>query len=158
MTADDLTSFTTFVVENRAPLGRAAVLLAGNRSAGEDLLQEALVRTWQRWNRVESGREMAFCRRVMANLAIDWFRRRRFTSDAPPPERATDDPYRRVDDRDQVVRALARLTPRERAMVVLRYWADLSVVEVADELGVSVGTVKSTCSRALARLSEEKVR
>ena len=59
MTADDLASFTTFVVENRAALGRTAVLLAGDRSAAEELLQEALVRTWQRWSRVETGREVA---------------------------------------------------------------------------------------------------
>ncbi len=94
----------------------------------------------------------------MANLATDWIRRRRFTADGPPPDRAASDPYRAVEDRDQIVRTLARLAPRERAMVVLRYWADLSVTEVAEDLGVSLGTVKSTCSRALARLAEENVR
>ena len=156
--SDNLASFTDFVVENRGTLGRTAVLLTGNRSTAEDLLQEGLVRTWQRWSRVEPGREVAFCRRVMANLATDWFRRRRFTSDTPPPDRGAPDPFGAVDDHDEIVRALAQLTPRERAMVVLRYFSDLPVDEVAAELGVSAGTVKSTCSRAVARLSKEYVR
>ncbi len=152
--------FTDFVQTNRAVLGRTAALLCRDRTVAEDLLQETLIRLCQNWHRVDERTAMAYARRTMTNLTIDRWRGSRFQ---PRPEvdlDLRDDPaataaYGAVDDRDALVRALASLSPRERAMVVLRYYHDLSEAEVARELGVSLGTVKSTCSRALARLRIE---
>ena len=149
--------FTEFVEGSRAPLSRIAVMLVGDRTAADDLLQDALVKTYLSWGRIEPGLARAYARRVMVNLATDRWRRRRY--EATPGDLGDRHEHlpsaaalAGVEDRDRIVRELARLTPRERAMVVLRYYADLAEAQVADELGVSVGTVKSTCSRALARL------
>ncbi len=153
--------FAEFVRENRDVLGRAAVLLCRDRSVAEDLVQETLVRVYQSWRRVDQRTALAYARRVMTNLSVDRWRRRRFEAPPEPDPELRADPaavaaYGRVDARDEVVRALATLSPRERAMVVMRYYHDLSEAEVAREMGVSVGTVKSTCSRALKRLRVEQ--
>jgi RNA polymerase sigma factor (sigma-70 family) len=97
---------------------------------------------------------VAYTRRVLVNLHTDsWRRGRREALRAEPPEVVREDhPESVAEDRDTVIRALAVLTERERTVVVLRYYVGLSEAEVAAELGISVGTVKSTASRALARL------
>ncbi len=149
--------FAEFVRGHRVALGRTAMLLCGDRATAEDLVQEALVRTFQTWRKVEPGKALAYTRRIMTNLTIDRWRRRRFEAPPEPDPDLRSDPsataaYGSVDDRDALARALATLSPRERAMVVLRYYHDLSEADTARELGVSLGTVKSTCSRALAKL------
>ncbi len=153
--------FTDFVQANRTVLGRTAMLLCGDRATAEDLVQEALIRTFQTWRKVEPGKELAYLRRIMTNLTIDRWRRRRF--EAPPqaehehrPDARSAAAFDGVDARDTIARSLRALSPRERAMVVLRYYHDLSEAEVARELGVSLGTVKSTCSRALAKMRVEQ--
>lgn len=164
-THDERTRFTAFVAENRAALSRTAYLLTGDATTAQDLLQEALTRSYPRWGRIEPGREFAFVRRVMTNLRTDWWRRRRFEGPGATPvadggahDRAwSENGFDAVDNRDLIVQRLAPLTARERAVVVLRYYADLTETAVAEELGVTVGTVKSTCSRALARLAKESV-
>lgn len=164
--ADDRARFTAFVAENRSTLARTAYLLTGDAALAEDLLQESLIRAFPRWGRVEPGSEFAYLRRVMANLRTDWWRRRRWESaspvneavDATPVWSAPRDDLAAVEDRDLIVRRLAPLTARDRTMLVLHYYADLTEAAVAAELGVTVGTVKSTCARALARLAKEPVR
>lgn len=138
-------------------LARTAVLICGDRSAGDDLLQDALVRTFRAWPRVRAEGALAYTVRVMTNLRTDRWRR---SGREPIPVEAGVLERRAgpaaaestVIDRDDILRRLAALNQRERTIVVLRYYHDLPEKDVAAELGVSVGTVKSTCSRALAKL------
>jgi RNA polymerase sigma-70 factor (sigma-E family) len=155
-------AFTAFVAEHQGDLLRTAWLLVGDAHRAEELTQTALVRTYAAWPRAASGDPLAYARRVLVNLRIDtWRRRRREVLVAPEdlpddaahpgtsPHRSTADHQA---DRDQLVRALATLTARQRRVVVLRHLVGLPEAEVAEDLGVSVGTVKSTSSRALALL------
>lgn len=149
--------FRQFAEDNWDALLRTATLLGGSRATGEELMQEALIRTFAAWGRVDPDRGLAYTRQVMTNLCTDRWRRKRFE-----PIPTDDDQLRRhgqldaglanLEDRDEILRQLARLSPRERSIVVLRYYCDLSEAAVAEQLAVSVGTVKSTCSRALAKL------
>jgi len=142
-----------------AERGRAllatAVLLTGNTAAAEDLLQAALERLMRHWHRVRGDRE-AYLRRTLYHLAIDdWRGRRRrrevsLDADSLPARDGTE----ALHQRHALVRALATLPPRQRAVLVLRYWEQLTEAEAAQVLGCSVGTIKSTTSRALARLRE----
>jgi RNA polymerase sigma-70 factor (sigma-E family) len=144
-----------FVAERGDRLLRTAALLAGSRADGEDLLQSALERLLRHWRRIDGDPEN-YVRRTLYNLAADGWRRQRvwqrkvaLFEPAPPV-----DPVTVVDLRDAVVRVLARLPPRQRAVLVLRYFEQLSEAETAEALGCSVGTVKSTTARGLARLRE----
>ncbi len=155
MAADEDDGFRAFVERWWAPLTRTAYLLTGDRGHAEDLVQSALEKTHRRWGRVGAmAAPEAYVRRAMVNTAVSWRRRRRF---AEVPLLATDrttadDEYRHVDQRQQVVAALRKLPPRMRAVLVLRYFEDLSEQDVAGALGCSVGTVKSQASRGLERL------
>lgn len=115
-------------------------------------MQETLTRTYAAWPRVRGHDATGYARRVLVNLTIDGHRRRRAVLaewvDLPDPA----DGEAAADDRDEVARLLARLTPQQRRIVVLRYFDDYTEAQTADCLGISVGTVKATCSRALARL------
>lgn len=149
--------FTTFVERHQQDLLRTAWLLVGDAHRAEELTQQALVRTYGAWSRARSGDPLAYARRVLVNLRVDAWRRRRREVLVPPedlPDSASGAPSTadRNADRDQLVRALALLSPRQRRVVVLRHFLGLSEADVALDLGVSVGTVKSTSSRALARL------
>jgi RNA polymerase sigma-70 factor (sigma-E family) len=144
----------TSLVERRGPaLLATAVLLAGSRAAGEDLLQAALERLMRSWRRVREDRE-GYLRRTMYHLAVDRWRLR----GRRPEVVATVEPPGQPDDtdryalRDALVGALATLPPRQRAVLVLRFGEQLSEAEAAAVLGCSVGTVKSSTSRGLARL------
>ena len=147
--------FTEFVVAATPRLRRLATLLAGDVDRGDDLLQEALLKTYLKWGRIERGAALAYTRRVMSTTNTDMWRKRRHEASVSHagtlPDHGYEDRYASL-DRDDIVTELSRLSQRERTMVVLRYYADLSEQAVADELGVSVGTVKSTCSRALATM------
>ncbi len=152
--------FTRFVAAHQRDLLRTAWLLCGDAHRAEELAQAALVRTYTAWGRVRTGDPLAYARRVLVNLRIDTWRRRRHevlvgavADDAAPlAGPGSSDNAARHADRDQLVRALATLTPRQRRVVVLRHLVGLPEAEVAEDLGVSVGTVKSTASRALAQL------
>lgn len=139
-------------------LHRSAYLLTGDRQLAEDLAQTALERTYARWRTVRRGDAMAYARRIVVNLNIDRLRRRRFLEvggDAlsHADARVADaDAFATTHDREHVVRLLAGLTEKERRVVVLRHYYDLSEAQVAAELGIAPGTVKSTLSRALAKL------
>ena len=134
----------------------AAVLLAGSHADGEDLLQAALERVFRHWRRIDGDPE-AYLRRTLYHLAADGWRRKGALRarlgllarpDAQPDETAS------VDQRDQLVRLLHALPPRQRTAIVLRYWEELSEAEAARLMGCSVGTVKASASRGLRRLRE----
>ncbi len=134
---------------------RTAYLLTGNRADAEDLVQAALVKTYQAWDRIEDTRALdGYVRRAMVNTHISWWRRRRL--DEYPtdevPDRPVADHSGDSDLQDTLRRAVDRLPQRMRAAVMLRYYEDMSEAEVANALGVSLGTVKSTVSRAVAKL------
>jgi len=143
------------VEERGSALLATAVLLTGGRAAGEDLLQAALERLMRAWRRVEGDRE-AYLRRTMYHLAVDSWRLRRrrpeVVAAVGPP--AQPDGTDGLDLRYALVQALGQLPPRQRAVLVLRYWEQLNEAEAAAVLGCSVGTVKSATSRGLARLRE----
>jgi RNA polymerase sigma-70 factor (sigma-E family) len=145
----------TLVAERGSALLGTAVLLTGSKAAGEDLLQAALERLMRSWNRVREDRER-YLRRTMYHLAVDQWRSRKRRPEVfieyEPPGRS--DGLDALDLRDALSQALAQLSPRQRTVLVLRYWEQLSEAEVAEVLGCSLGTVKSTASRGLARLRE----
>lgn len=149
--------FTEFARASSAELYRFAYLLCGDAHRAHDLVQLALERTFRAWSRVGDGEPFAYARRVVATARIDtWRRTRREVSVehetlAGLERRSTTDPSG-VEDRDRIVRALLALPVKQRRVVLLRYVLDRSEAETAAELGIAVGTVKSTGSRALARL------
>lgn len=147
--------FEAFVAEVGAYLLRVAVLLSGDRTHAEDLVQTTFERTYRHWHRVRGTDSRAYARKVLVNLRIDrWrgVRREVLTSPDAFPEHATAGHAEQVDGRNEVVRALAELPIAQRRVVVLRHLLDLTEAETAVELGVSIGTVKSHNARALARL------
>jgi RNA polymerase sigma-70 factor (sigma-E family) len=132
---------------------RVAYLLTRDWALAEDLLQTSLAKTWSVWRRIEGDPE-PYVRRVLVNTYTSWWRRR-WNGERPAselPERPSADSHREVDDRDQVVRALRRLPRQQRAVLVLRYYEDLSEAEIAETLGISGGTVKSHAAKGLANL------
>lgn len=148
----DEASFRAFVEANGATLLHAARLLTGDHHRGEDLVQTALIRLYLKWDRVDVP--LAYARKSLVTAHID-STRRRWWGERPTetmPELSSSDVSAGADERDQLRRMLAELSPRERAVVVLRYYCDLSEREAATTLGMPLGTVKSTCSRALLRL------
>lgn len=149
----DDTAFDDFAVVAWPRLRWSAYLLTGDHHLAEDLAQTALARTYAAWSRVRRDDALAYARKVLVNLNIDRMRRRRVVEvrgdhDVAARRSGTDD----AEDRDQVVRLLATLTERERRVVVLRHYFDLSEAAVAAELGIAQGTVKSTLARALGKL------
>ena len=150
-------SFEDFVRARSDSLLRTALLLTGQRRAeAEDLLQLALERAYRHWPRIcgSEGPER-YVRRILASASADrWRRLARRPEHAMPAGGGPVVPDRtgEIADRDYLLRALAALPPRQRAVLVLRYFDDLSEVETADMLGCSLGTVKSQAARGLARL------
>jgi RNA polymerase sigma-70 factor (sigma-E family) len=147
--------FEEFVRASWRRLGQAAYALTGDRHDAEDLLQSVLERTYARWSIVGGEDPVAYVRRALVHGYVDgWRRRKRIRMDPTdaPPETAVPDGMDGAEHRADLRQLLGELTRRERAMVVLRYYLDYSEHEVAATLSCSVGTVKSTCSRALSRL------
>lgn len=146
-------SFRAFVGTRLPALKRAAWLLVGDVHQAEDLVQVALTKAAMRWERIVArGDPEPYVRRILYNEHVSWWRRRKLTEvvTATVDER----PAGEVDVPMRVAmeRALARLTPKQRAVLVLRYYEDLSESQAADMLGVTVGTVRSQTRHALARL------
>ncbi|HEX6870956.1 MAG TPA: SigE family RNA polymerase sigma factor [Micromonosporaceae bacterium] len=155
--ASRVEDFAAFVRARTPALLRTAFLLTGDQHLAEDLVQSALTRTHQAWRRLhERGHAEAYTRRAMYHLQVSWWRRRRvpesLASEPPEPRSGNQDETTRVVSRLALLAALKRLTPAQRAVLVLRYFDDHTESEAADLLGVSVGTVKSQTSKALARL------
>jgi len=152
---DRYEGFREFVQDRGQALSRTAYLLCGDHGAAEDLVQSALAKTAARWPTVHAaGSPEAYVRRVMVNERISWWRRRHTehpTRDLP--DRASPgDESERVVHRMAIAAALAQLAPRQRAVIVLRFYEDLSEAETAAALGCGVGTVKRQTHDALARL------
>ena len=151
--------FAQFVMARERALQRTAVLLTGDWALAEDLVQTALAKTWPRWERVSGRADPEFyVRRVMVNTWATWWRRRwrREQASAEVPEGpAHSDVAAEVAVRMVVRDALRSLNRRQRAVLVLRVFDDLSEAQAADLLGCPPGTVKSTLSRALAKLRED---
>jgi RNA polymerase sigma-70 factor (sigma-E family) len=145
--------FREYVVARHAALLRTAWLLTGDVSRAEDLVQVALMKAWRRWSVLGADPD-AYIRKIMVNTRVSWSRRS-WNVEKPSgalPERPTEDQADAVEVRDTVMALLASLPRRQRAVVVLRYYEDLSERQVADLLGCSIGTVKSHASRGLAAL------
>jgi RNA polymerase sigma-70 factor (sigma-E family) len=147
--------FDEYVRARTPALIRTAYLLTGDQHRAEDLVQDALIRTYRAWRRLRDSNPDAYTRRVMYHLNISRWRRLRgteiTTSDPPDVVGGPDEAGRSV-NRLALQRALAQLPPRQRAVIVLRFFEDATEAEAAELLGVSVGTVKSTTSRALEKL------
>lgn len=158
--ADPLT-FTSYVRARGPVLLRTARSLTANPSDAEDLLQTALTKTYLAWERIaDHGALDGYVRRALVNTRTSQWRKRRvdeFACDElPEPEpTAGPDPAEEQAVRDALWHAVGKLPYRQRAMVVLRYYEDLSEARTAELLGVSVGTVKSAVSRAVAKLRED---
>ena len=146
-------SFDEYVAARYAALLRTAYLLTTNRHDAEDLVQTALMKAVPAWKRIESNPD-GYLRRTMVNHSISRWRKHRgrevLTDDAP--DRGSTDPD--VGRTLALERALAALAPRQRAVIVLRYYDDLTERETAEILGIAVGTVKSQAREALARLRQ----
>ncbi|MEV0456966.1 SigE family RNA polymerase sigma factor [Catellatospora methionotrophica] len=150
---DRYDGFHEFVVARGGALSRTAFLLTGEHHAAEDLVQSALAKAAMRWRwLVEHTQPEAYIRRIMINEQISWWRRRPARPVAQVPERAGPDEPGQVVERIALGQALATLTPRQRAVVVLRFYEDLSEADTAALMGCSVGTVKSQTNLALTNL------
>jgi len=153
VTAQPTNDFESFVAARSTALWRSAYLLTGDAHRAEDLLQTALVKVWRRWDRIERREAVeAYVRAALVSTYTDWWRRRWNgeipTGELPETPVAAGAPEVRRD----VLVALAQLPRGQRAVVVLRFFDDLTEAQTAEALGVSVGTVKSQTSRALASL------
>lgn len=151
-------SYVEFVEARQATLRRIAYAVCRDDARAEDVLQEALVKLYLAWSRVQgTGREEAYARRIIVNADLDqrrrpWHRRR-----SAVPVELLDEPARTgpaTEDRMELLAEVRALPPMQRRTVVLRYWLGMSVEETAEELSISTGTVKSHASRGLATLRE----
>jgi RNA polymerase sigma-70 factor (sigma-E family) len=152
---DEPPGFRDYVAARQRALLRTARMLTGNQHTAEDLVQATLERVWPRWSRVvRDGEPDAYVRRVLVNTYSTWWRRkwRGETPTSELPDVAAPDAFAEADLADALRRLLPALTPRQKAVVVLRFYEDLSEAATAEALGCSVGTVKSQTSKALARL------
>jgi RNA polymerase sigma-70 factor (sigma-E family) len=149
-------TFDEFIMaRRRVLLGYAYSLAGGDRHAAEDLLQEALVKTWLAWPRIRDGAPDAYARRILirsaARAAKRCWRGERPTTDLPDLGESTD-PAGAVDERLRLAAALRHLPPRQRTAVVLRHYCDLSEGQVAENLDCAQGTVSSLTSRGVSAL------
>jgi RNA polymerase sigma-70 factor (sigma-E family) len=145
-------SFAAFVAARQRALLRAATLTSGDPHLAQDLVQEALVKLALRWDRIGPGHPEAYVRTVLYRDLISWRRRNSRERLGEVADRPGSDPTAGSDDRMALRAALAQLTAKQRAVLVLRFYEDLSEQQTADLLGVGVGTVKSQTHAALARL------
>lgn len=157
MAARDRDAFAGFVAARSGALHRAAYLMVGDAGLAQDLVQEALTKTYVAWPRLrDPGNAEAYTRKAITTTAISWFRRRSW-SERPTdrlPETAGASPADAVDERAWLWQALLELPVRQRAAVVLRYYEDLTEAQTAAAMGCAVGTVKSQVSAALRKLRE----
>jgi RNA polymerase sigma-70 factor (sigma-E family) len=152
--------FDEFVAANLEQLLKTAYLITWDSGEAEDLVQECLFKVARRWPRVRRmANTRAYARRILVNLAVDGARgRARRRGELASPSELGEGPARDLlaglETRDELLEALAGLSPRQRAVLVLRYFNDLTEARTAEVLGCEPGTVKSNASRGLARLRE----
>jgi RNA polymerase sigma-70 factor (sigma-E family) len=154
-----MTEFDQFVAAHVDDLLRTAYLIVWDEGEAEDLVQECFIKIARRWPRVRRmERPRAYARRILVNLALDGARgRTRRRSELEPesaPSVSAVDPLSALEERTELLQVLGQLPARQRAVLVLRYFNDLTEAQVAEALGCSPGTVKSSASRGLARLRE----
>lgn len=151
MFAPDRTGFEEYVAARRGALLRTAYLLTGQHADAEDLVQVALVKAVPKWRRIADDPER-YVRRILVHENVSRWRGRRWREHSADvlPDRPVAGPD--LDDREVLRAALLRLAPRQRAVLVLRYYDDLTERQTAEVLGIGVGTVKSQARDALARL------
>jgi RNA polymerase sigma-70 factor (sigma-E family) len=155
MFMSDEEAFRAFVVASSPALLRTAYLLTRDKDLAEDLLQTALTKTWFAWGRLNDD-PRRYVRRVLVTTSVSWWRRR--WNREVPTERIPEPPPGQLDERAaglDLWNAIGHLPVRQRAVVVLRYYEDLSEAETAQLLGCSIGTIKSQCSKALASLKRD---
>jgi RNA polymerase sigma-70 factor (sigma-E family) len=149
--------FRAWATARQGPMFRTALLLTGHREDAEDLLQVALAKVALHWSRVSrTGAPDAYVRKILYHQLVSWRRlaryRREYVAEDAGALVAVADPAAASTVRIALARALAKLTPKQRAVIVLRFYSDLAESEVAEILSCSVGTVRSQTHRALARL------
>jgi RNA polymerase sigma-70 factor (sigma-E family) len=147
----DEDAFHEFVVARSAALSRTAYLLTGDHHLAEDLVQTALFKTAKAWGRIKGDPE-PYTRRILYTENVSWWRRRRHVAETGLGEYDAPGPTRDSDLRMSLEHALAQLTVKQRTVLVLRFYEDLTETQVAATLGIGPGTVKSTTRQALARL------
>jgi RNA polymerase sigma-70 factor (sigma-E family) len=150
--------FEDFVLRSGRDLQRRAWLLTGNWQTAEDLVQTVLLRVWPTWSEIAALRDPdAYVRRALVNAFLSWKRLRKSTEVpiAGAPDRPGADATELIDTRQVVVGALMSLPARQRAVIVLRYFDDLTEPQVAAALGCRIGTVKGYHSRALTALRRD---
>jgi RNA polymerase sigma-70 factor (sigma-E family) len=149
-------TFGQYLASRQGRLLQTAWLLTGDWHLAEDLVQTAMVKLWPRWDRICAGGDPdAYVRRTLFTTYASWWRRR-WRAEVPtevlPDRQPAPDAFADADLRQALAQLLPALPARQRAVLVLRYYEDLTETQVAEVLGVSVGTVKSQASKALARL------
>ena len=151
----DRPDFDEFVATRSTRLLRTAYLLTRDWALAEDLLQTALMKAWFAWRRVQ-GEPEAYVRKIIATTYVSWLRRRWTgeVSRSSLPEASVVDGTIMLELRHDLWSALGELPPRQRAVLVLRYFEDMTEAQAAEVLDVSVGTVKSQAAKALTRLRE----
>lgn len=154
MRPSERAAFVEFATARSAALHRAAYLMVGDEHLAHDLVQESLTKVYVAWPRVREPE--AYCRRTITTTAISWMRRKGWRERPAEtlPDRELADPSGLTDRRLDVWSALRRLPPRQRAVLVLRYYEDLTEAQTAEAMGCSVGTVKSQASAAIAKLRQ----
>ena len=152
----DQAEFAEFVAARSASLHRAAYLMVTDVSLAEDLVQEALTKTYVAWPRLrDKGNADAYTRKAITTTAISWYRRKRWNherSTAVPPEQQSPGHADDADERTALWGCLQQLPPRQRIALVLRYYEDLTEAQTAEAMGCAIGTVKSQVSAALTKL------
>lgn len=161
MAQRDTVAFTEFVAARSPALFRTAYLIVGDHGLAQDLVQEALTKTYVAWPRLrEVGKAEAYTRKAITTTYISWWRRKAWRAERPRDDVPESGPMTQrehgsdVVDRAWVWQELQALPPRQRTAIVLRYYEDLTEAQTAQLLGVSAGTVKSQASRAMAKLRE----
>jgi RNA polymerase sigma-70 factor (sigma-E family) len=147
-----VTDFEEFASAALPGLLRFGHVLTGDPQRAEELVQQALVSTWARWRRIEHDQPHAYVRRAMVNTHTSWWRRSRHEAPLPVGYDLAAPQIGALEERDRTLTALRQLPPRQRAVIVLRYYEDLSEADIARVLDCSPGTVKSQASRALRTL------
>jgi RNA polymerase sigma-70 factor (sigma-E family) len=153
---DEHADFIAFAQACQLRMLRVAYLICGDRHLAEDLLQSALVKVALRWRQLRDGNPEAYLRTVLYRDAVSWWRRRRreVLVNQPPERAGHDDGSEPAQLKLILAQALARLTPKQRAILVLRFFEDCTEARTAQVLGIAVGTVKSQTAVALRRLRE----
>jgi RNA polymerase sigma-70 factor (sigma-E family) len=157
--AREKADFADFVAARSAALHRAAYLMVGEAGLAQDLVQEALTKTYVAWPRLrDKGNAEAYTRKAITTTAISWYRRKSWSqehSTADPPDAPTAGHDDRVAESAWLWECLMGLPVRQRAAIVLRYYEDLTEAQTAEAMGCAVGTVKSQVSAGLAKLRQQ---